>query len=69
MCRYCVKNVNDHIQIAERLAGLKKPNHKVRSSGPSVADSLRILETLRKSDEDRAKATNPTKLGHTPIPS
>jgi hypothetical protein len=51
------------------MGGLKKPNHKIRSSGPSVADSLRILETLRKSDEDRAKVISPNKLGHTPIPS
>lgn len=64
-----MKQVNDHIQIAESLAGLKKPNHKLRASGPSVDVSLRILESLRKSDEDRAKITSPNKLGHTPIAS
>jgi hypothetical protein len=67
MCRYYVKNVNDHIQIAESLGGLKKP--KVRTSGPSLSDSLRVLETLRKSTEAKQKEEAPHKLGHTPIPS
>jgi len=62
-----MKNVNDHIQIAESLGGLVKP--KVRTSGPSLADSLRVLETLRRSNEEKAKEPVPSKLGHTPIAS
>lgn len=62
-----MKNVNEHIQIAESFGGLKKP--KVRTAGPSLADSLRVLETLRKTTEDKSKEPVPSKLGHTPIAS
>jgi len=64
-----VKSVNDHIYIAESVGGLKKMTHKLKESGPSLADSLRVLETLRQSNEQKAKEPMTQKLGHVPIPS